>query len=363
MEKKTIFIFDAEPGMILASDVIAQDGSLIVANGTKLDMDSIAKLSDYHILEIDVEDRPVEPEQEEYVGIEEIFTSSAPAEEPTYYDKIRETAEFKEFCEDYELDVNELKNSLNDIVKRNSPVNEEELLAHTMSIVDKHNNTLQLFDMLHSLRQFDDQTFAHSINVALISSIIGQWLHFSREDIKVLTLSGLLHDIGKPAVKKTDENGRDHFKTHGPVGERMAHSILRRLKFDNETIKKVCCLIKWHDLRPAPDAASVRKAVHIIGEDLFPLYLEVQRADMLAQSTYKREQKQGRLEKVMQTYEEIAARGDCVSLKTLAVTGSDLIAAGIRPGKEIGEILNRLLEEVLENPELNEKSVLLSRIR
>ena len=84
---------------------------------------------------------------------------------------------------------------------------------------------------------------------------------------------------------------------------------------------------------------------------------------MLAQSTYKREQKQGRLEKVMQTYEEIAARGDCVSLKTLAVTGSDLIAAGIRPGKEIGEILNRLLEEVLENPELNEKSVLLSRIR
>ena len=114
---------------------------------------------------------------------------------------------------------------------------------------------------------------------------------------------------------------------------------------------------------PASDAASVRKAVHIIGEDLFPLYLEVQRADMLAQSTYKREQKQGRLEKVMQTYEEIAARGDCVSLKTLAVTGSDLIAAGIRPGKEIGEILNRLLEEVLENPELNKKSVLLSRIR
>lgn len=180
---------------------------------------------------------------------------------------------------------------------------------------------------------------------------------------RVLRLTMLLHDIGKPAVKKTDENGRDHFKTHGPVGERMAHSILRRLKFDNETIKKVCCLIKWHDLRPAPDAASVRKAVHAIGEELFWLYLEVQRADMLAQSTYKREQKQERLEKVMQTYEEIKARGDCVSLKTLAVTGSDLIAAGIRPGKEIGEILNRLLEEVLENPELNEKSVLLSRIR
>ena len=98
MEKKTIFIFDAEPGMILASDVLAQDGSLIAASGAKLDLTSIAKLSDYHILEIDVEDRPVEPEQEEYVGIDEVFTSSAPSEEPTYYDKIRETPEFKEFC-------------------------------------------------------------------------------------------------------------------------------------------------------------------------------------------------------------------------------------------------------------------------
>ena len=77
MEKKTIFIFDAEPGMILASDVLAQDGSLIAASGAKLDLNNIAKLSDYHILEIDVEDRPIEPEQEEYVGLEKLFASSA----------------------------------------------------------------------------------------------------------------------------------------------------------------------------------------------------------------------------------------------------------------------------------------------
>ena len=245
MEKKTIFIFDAEPGMILASDVIAQDGSLIAASGAKLDLTSIAKLSDYHILEIDVEDRPVEPVQEEYVGIEEVFTSSAPAEEPTYYDKIRETPEFKEFCEDYELDVNELKNGLNDIVKRNAPINEEELLAHTMSIVDKHNNTLQLFDMLHSLRQFDDQTFAHSINVALISSIIGQWLHFSREDIKVLTLSGLLHDIGKLDIpdEVLNKPGRlspeefDIIKSHVKIG----YEYLKNQPIDNR-IKEACLM-------------------------------------------------------------------------------------------------------------------------
>lgn len=179
---------------------------------------------------------------------------------------------------------------------------------------------------------------------------------------RVLRLTMLLHDIGKPAVKKTDENGRDHFKTHGSAGERMAHTILRRLKFDNDTIKKVCCLIKWHDLRPLPQETEVRKAVYAIGEELFPLYLEVQRADMLAQSEYKRRQKQERLDGVVRLYREIMARGDCVSLKTLAVTGTDLIAAGIKPGKQIGEILERLLKEVLENPRLNEKDMLLSRI-
>lgn len=179
---------------------------------------------------------------------------------------------------------------------------------------------------------------------------------------RVLRLTMLLHDIGKPVVKKTDENGRDHFKTHGPVGERMAQTILRRLKFDNDTIKKVCRLIKWHDLRPSAQEAEVRKAVYTIGEDLFPLYLEVQRADMRAQSNYKRQQKQRRLDEVEQLYREITARGDCVSLKTLAVTGTDLIKAGVKPGKQIGEILDGLLQEVLENPGLNEKELLLSRI-
>lgn len=142
---------------------------------------------------------------------------------------------------------------------------------------------------------------------------------------KVLRLTMLLHDIGKPAVKKTDENGRDHFKMHGPAGEKMASAILRRLKFDNDTISKVCRLIRWHDDRPAPDMCSVRRAVNRIGEDIFPLYLEVQRADMLAQSTYKREEKAARLEGVNECYRKILEEGQCVSLKSMAVKGRDLI--------------------------------------
>ncbi|MDO4337936.1 MAG: CCA tRNA nucleotidyltransferase [Eubacteriales bacterium] len=177
---------------------------------------------------------------------------------------------------------------------------------------------------------------------------------------KVLRLTMLLHDIGKPVVKKTDENGRDHFKMHGPESEKMAHTILRRLKFDNDTIHKVCRLIKWHDYRPIPEPKYVRRAVNRIGEDIFPLYLEVQEADMLAQSTYRREEKLARIQGVAACFHEIQESGQCVSLKTLALSGRDLIRAGYAPGPEIGEILNGLLEHVLDHPGDNTKEKLLT---
>lgn len=176
---------------------------------------------------------------------------------------------------------------------------------------------------------------------------------------KILRLTMLLHDIAKPAVKTTDETGRDHFKLHALAGERMAKEILQRLKFDNDTITKVCHLILWHDDRPNPDKRSVRRAMNRIGEDYFPLYLEIRRADTLAQSTYHRKEKLEMIDGVENCYREILAAKDCVSLKDLAVTGKDLIEAGYRPGKELGEMLNRLLEHVLEFPQDNEKETLL----
>jgi tRNA nucleotidyltransferase (CCA-adding enzyme) len=98
-----------------------------------------------------------------------------------------------------------------------------------------------------------------------------------------------------------------------------------------------------------------------LGEDLFPLLLEVKRADFLAQSMYKREEKEAELAQMEHLYARILEEKNCVSLKTLAVTGSDLIAAGMKPGKEIGEVLQKLLEEVLEEPALNTKEILLKK--
>lgn len=184
-------------------------------------------------------------------------------------------------------------------------------------------------------------------------------LLYVQED-KVLRLTMLLHDIGKPVVRTTDKNGRDHFKMHAPEGEKMAKGILRRLKFDNDTIGKVCRLIRWHDLRPTPEMADVRKAMNVIGEDIFPMWMEVQYADNQAKSDYRRLEKEARQAGVRKSWEVITREEQCVSLKKLAVTGSDLIAAGMKPGKEIGNTLNALLELVLENPEKNTKQILLA---
>ena len=177
---------------------------------------------------------------------------------------------------------------------------------------------------------------------------------------KVLRLTMLLHDIGKPVVRTTDETGTDHFKTHAQAGEKMGKDILQRLKFDNDTINKVCRLIRWHDLRPGPSPKAVRKAVNTIGEDLFPMWMEVQYADNKAKSDYLQAEKIARQEGVRKTWEQIVEEGQCVSLKTLAVTGKDLIQAGMEPGKEMGMVLQSLLEKVLEDPTLNQKETLLA---
>ena len=92
-----------------------------------------------------------------------------------------------------------------------------------------------------------------------------------------------------------------------------------------------------------------------------PYLFLVKQADMLAQSSYKREEKQKTLDCLQEIYEKVLEEKDCVSLKMLAVTGNDLIASGMKPGKEIGELLNRLLQLVIEKPACNEKEYLLKQ--
>lgn len=176
---------------------------------------------------------------------------------------------------------------------------------------------------------------------------------------KVLRLTMLLHDVAKPEMKTVDADGTAHFKGHDIRGEQKAKEILRRLKFDNDTIHKVTKLVRWHDYRMPAEKKNVRKAMSKIRAELFPMYLLVKRADILAHSMYRREEELENLSGLQKCYEEIVADHECVSLKQLAVTGTDLIGIGMKPGKQIGEVLNELLRIVLEYPEFNNKEHLI----
>ena len=180
---------------------------------------------------------------------------------------------------------------------------------------------------------------------------------------RYLRLAMLLHDIAKPEKKKTDEQGIDHFHGHQEASEEMAKVILRRLKFDNETIRIVSRLIGFHDYRFPAERRSVRRAVWKVGEDLFPMLLQVKEADTMAQSLYEREKKLEWIAKVEKLYREILKDRECLSLKDLAVTGRDLIRVGCAPGPDLGRILNEMLQDVLEHPEHNNKEYLLQSIR
>lgn len=178
---------------------------------------------------------------------------------------------------------------------------------------------------------------------------------------KVLRLAMLFHDIAKPDTRTTDEQGVDHFYGHPELGEEITRTVLKRFKFDNDTIAKVTKLVKVHDYTIAPTPKGMRRAMQKAGEDIMPYLLEVKEADRLAQSEYRREEKAEYTEQLKSLYKEVLEKKECVSLKSLAINGSDLIAQGRKPGKEIGIILQELLELVIENPECNEKEYLLKR--
>ena len=182
------------------------------------------------------------------------------------------------------------------------------------------------------------------------------------ETDKILRLTMLFHDLGKPATKSFDENGRAHFNGHAAVSEELAKKIFTRLKFDNDTSRKVTKLVFYHDYRMEASSRNVRRAMNKIGEELFPYYLQVRRADTLAQSEYHREEKLQNLDEIEQIYQEILANKQCVSLKTLAVKGGDLIQHGVQPGPKIGETLNQLLNLVIDHPEMNTKDQLLKEV-
>lgn len=204
---------------------------------------------------------------------------------------------------------------------------------------------------------------AHSLDTvcfARCSSVYAGENGFGAEEFRYLRLAALFHDVGKPDCRSTDEAGVDHFYGHAEKGAELVKQLLRRFKADNATIDTVSRLVRWHDYPFVPEERPLRRAMHKIGADLFPLLFELRRADLEAHAEPYRTEGSENLRKVWQVFLEIQSREECTSLKDLAVNGNDLIAVGFAPGRELGSVLKQLLLLVIEEPEKNVKEVLLA---
>lgn len=179
---------------------------------------------------------------------------------------------------------------------------------------------------------------------------------------KVIRLIMLLHDLAKPVVLTTDDKGYDHFVGHTQAGADMARGILRRLKFDNDTIDIVYRMIRHHDDRPPMDnKALVRRRISEIGLENMPMMIEIKRADIMGQSEHQFESKMAYVDELEKFYLEVKEQGHCVDKKNLAINGRDLMELGMKPGKEMGIVLDLLFEVVLNDPKLNEREKLMER--
>jgi tRNA nucleotidyltransferase (CCA-adding enzyme) len=174
---------------------------------------------------------------------------------------------------------------------------------------------------------------------------------------RVMRFAALFHDVAKPEVVFIDKKkGRTHFKGHAEVGSEMTPPIMRRLKMDNKTIKTVSRLIACHDDRPAEKGCTpeaVRRSVHKIGKDIYREYLQLAYADFQGKSDYGKEKGYDGYLYTCEQFEIIMRDNICTSTKELNITGKDLIAMGCPTGSIIGEILDKLLEITLIEPEAN----------
>lgn len=173
-------------------------------------------------------------------------------------------------------------------------------------------------------------------------------------------LAMFLHDIGKPKTFSLDTNGNGHFYNHAHVGAEISEKILKNLKYDNATIKRVTTLIYHHDDEFYSEY-DIKKTMSKIGLNAFMELLKVQTADALSKYDFCRQQL-SHIEEVKQMAINIIARGDCISLKELSINGDDLKSLGLE-GKAIGDTLNFLLDEVMKNKVINEHSKLIEHIK
>lgn len=221
-----------EEGMVTALPVKTKHGQLIVDEGVTLTNQLIARISFYGIDCIRIEGEPEpEPASATETSASEVSTPEVPVStgnvtEPTYSQRIKNSPAFQQFQLDYTQSSKDLKSTLSSVISAGNTPSIDELRQTAKTLLTKTTNSIEMFDMLHNMRSVDDSIYAHSLNVALISGLLGKWLKLPKEELDLLILAALLHDVGKAKIpadilnkpgKYTDEEF-DLVKQHPIMG-------------------------------------------------------------------------------------------------------------------------------------------------
>ncbi|MBR5577562.1 MAG: HD-GYP domain-containing protein [Lachnospiraceae bacterium] len=221
---KEVEFKDLVSGMILARNICDLKKNVIFPEGYVLTSKAITKLSFYTVSSIFVEEHKIDE-------VSSMFSGHRP-----YSHLVKRSPEFQRFAKDFERDVYKFRDHINDVVERNAPIDIQDLMRDTLALLDNARGKIHIFEILYNMRQYDDSTYAHSINVALICNVLATWLHMSKEDVFLATQCGLLHDIGKLKIPEyiikkpsrlTDEE-YNIVKTHPLAG----HDILNVYHLD-----------------------------------------------------------------------------------------------------------------------------------
>lgn len=177
----------------------------------------------------------------------------------------------------------------------------------------------------------------------------------------ILRWSALLHDSGKPACLSRDSAGINHFYGHHRESVRIANDVLHKLRMDKDSINDILVLVENHDVRIDTNPASVKRMLARTGEKLFLKLLLLQEADNRAKNPKFLDDKLSKLHAVHEQCQRIIAEGQPYQITQLQINGRDLIKLGFKPGRDIGDMLKILLDEVLIDPTLNTREYLIKR--
>lgn len=218
------------PGMVTAEDVYNYNNNLILPKGLILTDKAIMKLEFYSIINLRVEDEVVKTPELQL------------PEDTSYSERLKQTPEFQHFQQDFHKETEVFKDVINAFIEDDgkNDLDVDKLVENTIALLSSENKHVNVFDMLHNMRELDDATYIHCMNVGLICNVFAHWLRMNEDEIKTATLSGLLHDLGKikmpqNILKKPGRLTEWEFsviKTHPSEGYRMLerHSVNQHVK-------------------------------------------------------------------------------------------------------------------------------------